>query len=48
MVLDKTGTLTANKLEIIDIKEYDKDFINVLSSLEKLETVEVSDNPGRR
>lgn len=36
MVLDKTGTLTANKLEIIDIKEYDQDFINVLSSLEKL------------
>ena len=36
IVLDKTGTLTKNKLEIIDIKEYDSDFINVLSSLEKV------------
>ena len=36
VVLDKTGTLTKNKLEIIDIKAYDDDFINVLSSLEKL------------
>ena len=35
MVLDKTGTLTKNKLEIIDIKQYDEEFINVLSSLEK-------------
>lgn len=36
IVLDKTGTLTKNKLEIIDTKEYDSDFINVLSSLEKV------------
>ena len=36
VILDKTGTLTKNKLEIIDIKQYDDDFINVLSSLEKL------------
>lgn len=35
VVLDKTGTLTKNKLEIIDIKQYDEEFINVLSSLEK-------------
>ncbi len=34
LVLDKTGTLTKNKLEIVDIKEYDDEFINVLSSLE--------------
>lgn len=40
VILDKTGTLTENRLDIIDIKEYDKDFINVLSSLEKL-----SDHP---
>ena len=36
IVLDKTGTLTKNKLEIVDIKQYDKELINVLSSLEKL------------
>lgn len=36
MILDKTGTLTKNKLEIIEIKEFDKEFINVLCSLEKL------------
>lgn len=36
LILDKTGTLTKNKLEIIDIKQYDDEFINVLSSLEKL------------
>lgn len=35
MILDKTGTLTKNKLEITDIKQYDKQFINALSSLEK-------------
>lgn len=35
LVLDKTGTLTKNSLEIIDIKQYDQEFINVLSSLEK-------------
>lgn len=35
VIFDKTGTLTKNELAIIDIKEYDKDFINVLSSLEK-------------
>lgn len=36
MVLDKTGTLTNNKLEVIDVKEFDNDCLNVLSSLEKL------------
>ena len=35
VVLDKTGTLTKNKLEIIDSKQYDEEFIEVLSSLEK-------------
>ena len=35
VILDKTGTLTKNKLEIIDIKQYDDELINVLSSLEK-------------
>ena len=35
VILDKTGTLTKNKLEIIDLKEYDSSFLNVLSSLEK-------------
>lgn len=35
LILDKTGTLTKNKLEIIDIKQYDEQLINVLSSLEK-------------
>lgn len=34
LVLDKTGTLTKNKLEIVDIKQCDEEFINVLSSLE--------------
>lgn len=34
-IFDKTGTLTQNKLTIVDIKEYDKEFINVLSSIEK-------------
>lgn len=36
MILDKTGTLTKNKLEIIEIKEMDAEFLNVLCSLEKL------------
>lgn len=36
VVLDKTGTLTKNELEIVDIKQYDSSLINVLSSLEKL------------
>ena len=36
IILDKTGTLTKNKLEIVDIKQFDQDLINVLSSLEKL------------
>ena len=36
IILDKTGTLTKNKLEIVDIQEYSNEFINVLSSLEKL------------
>ena len=35
VILDKTGTLTKNKLEIVDIKSYDEQFIEVLSSLEK-------------
>ena len=35
LVLDKTGTLTKNKLEIVNIKQYDSQLINVLSSLEK-------------
>lgn len=35
VIFDKTGTLTQNKLTIIDIKEFDKNFINVLSSIEK-------------
>ena len=35
VILDKTGTLTKNKLEIIEVKQYDNEFINVLSSLEK-------------
>ncbi len=35
MVLDKTGTLTKNKLEIVSVKQYDPQFIEVLSSMEK-------------
>lgn len=35
VILDKTGTLTKNKLEIVDLKSYDDQFINVLASLEK-------------
>lgn len=35
VVLDKTGTLTKNKLEIIDYKKYDDEFEDVLVSLEK-------------
>ncbi len=40
MVLDKTGTLTKNKLEIVDTKEFNPQFKRVLGSLEKL-----SDHP---
>lgn len=36
IIFDKTGTLTSNSLQINSVKEYDKDFINVLSSLERL------------
>lgn len=36
LILDKTGTLTKNKLEIIDVESYDEQFINVLVSLERL------------
>ena len=36
IILDKTGTLTENKLQIIDTEIYDDDFSNVVSSLEKL------------
>ena len=35
VVLDKTGTLTKNKLEIVGTKQYDPEFIEVLSSMEK-------------
>jgi len=35
VVLDKTGTLTKNKLEIVGTKIYDPEFENVLASLEK-------------
>lgn len=35
IVFDKTGTLTQNKLSIVEINEFDSEFINVLSSLEK-------------
>lgn len=38
VIFDKTGTLTKNELEIIEIKEYDDEFINVLSSIEKTST----------
>ena len=35
VVLDKTGTLTKNKLEIIETRKYDEEFDNVIASLEK-------------
>lgn len=35
VVLDKTGTLTKNRLEIIEVRKYDELFDNVISSLEK-------------
>lgn len=35
IILDKTGTLTENRLAIVEIKEFDSDFINILSSIEK-------------
>ena len=38
IIFDKTGTLTQNELEIVEVKEYDKEFINVLSSIEKTST----------
>jgi len=38
IILDKTGTLTENKLEIESIKEYDSSFIKILTSLEKYST----------
>lgn len=38
VVLDKTGTLTKNKLEIVGVKQYDPEFIEVLSSMEKSST----------
>lgn len=34
IILDKTGTLTRNKLEVVDTKEEKEDFIKVLYSLE--------------
>jgi len=35
VILDKTGTLTKNKLDIIEVRKYDEEFDNVISSLEK-------------
>ena len=35
VLLDKTGTLTRNKLSVVDVREYDEEFTEVLSSLEK-------------
>ncbi|MBR5755660.1 MAG: metal-transporting ATPase, partial [Erysipelotrichaceae bacterium] len=35
VILDKTGTLTKNKLSIVEVRQYDDGLINVLSSLEK-------------
>lgn len=35
IIFDKTGTLTKNNLEIVEIKQLDDEFINVLSSIEK-------------
>ena len=35
VILDKTGTLTKNKLEIIDIRKDDEEFDDVIASLEK-------------
>ena len=35
VILDKTGTLTKNKLEIIEVRPYHEDFANVIASLEK-------------
>lgn len=35
VVFDKTGTLTKNKLEVAQVQELNKDFINVLVSIEK-------------
>ena len=35
IIFDKTGTLTKNELSIIEIKEFDNEFINVVSSIEK-------------
>lgn len=35
IIFDKTGTLTENKLNIVSHKEYNSEFINVLSSIEK-------------
>ncbi len=40
VVLDKTGTLTKNKLEIVGLREYDPSFKEVLSSMERF-----SDHP---
>ena len=38
IIFDKTGTLTENKLAIVEILEFDSEFINVLSSIEKTST----------
>ena len=42
MILDKTGTLTKNKLEIVNVESFDDSFENVLSSLEKLSNHPIS------
>lgn len=38
VVLDKTGTLTKNKLEVVGTRQYDPEFIEVLSSMEQSST----------
>ena len=35
VILDKTGTLTKNKLEITEVRQYTEDFAEIISSLEK-------------
>lgn len=34
LIVDKTGTLTENSLEIVNVKEYDTEFSEVISSIE--------------
>ncbi len=35
IILDKTGTLTENRIEVIDYKEYDSNFNSVVNALER-------------